>query len=76
MAYVRLMQVWEGNWLGSYAQLSGIRRALEGIGMRFRKPVPLGEAAAQLALHEQALSADFSEFFPELCAHVEKRWVT
>jgi acyl carrier protein phosphodiesterase len=72
-AYTRLMQVWEGNWLGAYAQMSGVRRALEGIGRRFRKPVPLGEATAQLALHKEALAADFAEFFPELCAHIERR---
>jgi acyl carrier protein phosphodiesterase len=71
-AYTRLMQVWEGNWLGSYAQISGVRRALRGIGKRFRKPVPLGEATIQLVLHEEALGTDFAEFFPELCAYLGK----
>jgi acyl carrier protein phosphodiesterase len=71
VAYERLTQIWEGDWLGRYAETGGVRRALEGIGRRFRKPVPLEEATAQLILHEEALGADFAEFFPELCEHVK-----
>lgn len=73
VAYERLMQIWKGDWLGRYAETSGVRRALEGIGTRFRKPVPLEEATAQLLHHEDALDADFAEFFPELRVHIESR---
>ena len=70
VAFARLMGIREGNWLGAYAEMNGVRRALKGIGRRFRKPVPLEEATEQLPLHELALRADFAEFFPELCAHL------
>ena len=71
-AYTRLVQIRAGGWLSSYARTDGVRRALEGIGARFRKPVLLGEATEQLLLHHDALRADFVDFFPELCSHVEK----
>ncbi len=61
-----------GDWLCSYRELAGVRRALAGIGTRFRKPLPLDEAAVQLELHYDALHDDFAEFFPELSLHVER----
>jgi acyl carrier protein phosphodiesterase len=71
LAYSRLLQMKAGDWLCSYRELAGVRRALEGIGSRFRKPVPLGEATAQLELHYHGLSDDFAEFFPELSLYVD-----
>lgn len=71
-AYTRLVQIQAGGWLRSYRELSGVRRALDGIGSRLRKPFALGVATAQLELHYTALHDDFTEFFPELSRHVEK----
>ena len=71
LAYSRLLQMKAGDWLCSYRDFAGVRRALVGIGSRFRKPIPLGEATSQLELHYQGLSEDFAEFFPELSLHVD-----
>lgn len=69
-AYRRLLEIRTGDWLSSYRHLEGVRRALDGIGMRLRRPMELGPATAQLELHYEALQADFREFFPELRAHI------
>lgn len=58
----------EQRWLVSYADVNGIARALERLGRRFRKPVPLERATEDLALHRAKLEADFDAFFPELRA--------
>ena len=72
-AYARLLQIQAGNWLTSYRHMEGVRRALDGIGMRLRRPVELGEATVQLETHYETLRADFREFFPELREHVGMR---
>jgi acyl carrier protein phosphodiesterase len=66
----RLQQIKEADLLCSYREIDGIRRALERIGDRLRRPVSLGESIAQLELHYDALHADFTEFFPKLRDHV------
>ncbi len=71
-AYTRLLQMKAGDWLCSYRELHGVRRALEGIGTRFRKPLELGEATAELEMRYHALSDDFVEFFPALRSRVER----
>jgi len=65
-AALRLQQIKEADLLCSYREIDGIRRALEGIGSRLRRPVSLGESIAQLELHYDVLHADFTEFFPKL----------
>jgi len=70
LAYARLQQIKAGGWLASYQDLGGVRRALEGIGARLRRPCELGRATAQLEIHYEALRQDFREFFPELRAYV------
>jgi len=70
--YAGLQHMRAGNWLNSYGEMTGLRTALERIGSRFRRPVNLGDAAAELELHYQPLCADFAEFFPELEAHVRE----
>ena len=72
-AYLRLVQIKDGNWLNAYRELNGVRRSLEGIGKRFRKPVSLGGATEQLKLHFDALRDDFADFFPELSLYVAGR---
>jgi acyl carrier protein phosphodiesterase len=69
-AYTRLLQIEAGDWLRSYQEFSGVRRALEGIGRRFRKPLLLGDSTEQLELHYEELRDDFRQFFPELSRHV------
>lgn len=58
----------EQRWLVSYAEVDGIARALERLGKRFRKPVPLERATEDLELHRTELEADFDAFFPDLRA--------
>jgi acyl carrier protein phosphodiesterase len=65
-AFIRLQQIKAADLLCSYRHVHGIRRALDGIGCRLRRPVALGESIAELELHYDALHADFTEFFAEL----------
>jgi acyl carrier protein phosphodiesterase len=66
IACVRLQQIKAADLLCSYRHIHGIRRALEGIGCRLRRPIALGESIAELEMHYDALHADFTEFFTEL----------
>lgn len=59
------------NWLGSYGEIAGVRLTLERVSRRLRRPVPLGEAVAELQRNYSALQTDFEEFFPKLRAHVK-----
>lgn len=68
--YSELQHMRAENWLNSYGEMTGLHRALECIGKRFRRPVNLGAAMEELELHYQPLCTDFAEFFPELRAHV------
>ena len=54
------------DWLGSYAQLQSIDRALEGISRRFRRPTTLPGAVQEIHAQYCGLEADFKEFFPQL----------
>jgi acyl carrier protein phosphodiesterase len=56
--------------LCSYREVAGVRHALEGIGMRLRRPYQLGESIVELERHYEALQEDFMEFFPLLRAQV------
>lgn len=73
LAYTRLMQIQSGDWLGAYQDLGGVRRALDGIGLRLRRPQPLGEATAQLERSYAEFDEDFTQFFPQILAHVSSR---
>ena len=70
MALYRLERLREGDVLCSYESVAGVRMALERIGAHLRRPVHLGASVGELETHYEALHADFSEFFPELAAHV------
>lgn len=61
-----------GNWLGSYAEISGIERALTRLSRRLKRPVALGAAAAMLERDYAWFRADFAEFFPELKASLRR----
>lgn len=76
MVLGHLYRMREENWLGSYQDITGIRLTLERISRRFRRPVKLGEAVAELEQNYNALNADFAEFFPELRAQVASHLIS
>lgn len=69
-AYLPLAHMKRENWLHHYRSVAGITNILERIGRRFRKKVSLEQAASVLREQPDSLYADFTEFFPELEAHV------
>lgn len=56
----------EHDWLGSYAALENVGRALTGISRRMKRENPLGSALEQVRARRDELALDFAEFFPEL----------
>ena len=70
-AFRELTGILQGAWLGSYGDPEGLRRALERIGHRFRRPTDLTPALDDLTSCHAELEADFLEFYPQLQAHVE-----
>lgn len=54
------------GWLVGYAQIDGIEAVLRRMAQRLSRPTPLGEGAAQLRAHYEALEGDFAAFWPEL----------
>ncbi len=56
--------------LMSYREITGIERALQGVGRRLKRTNPLAGAAQELQRHYSALAADFAAFFPELRSYV------
>ena len=56
------------DWLGSYAELANVGRALDGISRRLTRSNPLAGAVTELEVNYAALHGDFRRFFPELQA--------
>lgn len=56
------------GWLAGYAQVDGIDAVLRRMAARLQRPTPLGDGAAQLRVHYDALADDFAAFWPELAA--------
>ena len=54
------------DWLGSYAELANVGRALDGISRRITRSNPLAGALAEVEANYAALEGDFQRFFPEL----------
>lgn len=57
------------DWLASYAEVSAVDAALNGMTRRFRNPPraqPLASGAVELALHYPRFEAQFLEFFPQV----------
>ena len=69
-AFIPLQKMKSENWLCSYGDLHGVATTLGRIGLRLRRPTPLAPGAAILEGDYAGFHADFSEFFPELVAHV------
>ncbi len=68
----RLAQMRAEDWLFSYSELNGIRRALDRIGLRLRRPLPLGDCMNDLEAQYDAIHQDFREFFPALVIHARE----
>jgi len=56
------------DWLGSYAELENVGRALDGIARRMTRSNPLAGAVTEIEANYAALDGDFQRFFPELQA--------
>lgn len=71
-ALVHLERMREMNWLCAYREIDGIRVALNRLGLRLRRPVPLDNAVSVLRGNYDELYSDFSEFFPEIIEHLRE----
>lgn len=60
------------NWLLSYAEVSGIAQALGGLSRRTSFESGMERAGEELLENYTLYDAEFSLFFPELIAYVEK----
>lgn len=69
-AHFHLDRIREGNLLCSYGDMGGLSEALRRIGLRLRRPVPLGEAISVLENDYTGFHGDFHAFFPELKSHL------
>lgn len=61
------------DWLGAYADVAAVARALQGMARRLRFPAraaPLAGAIDELERNYAALEVHFTEFFPQLRNHV------
>ncbi len=56
----------DDDWLGSYADLDAIARALGRMEQRLSRPAPLAALADDIARHGDALQADFDAFWPQV----------
>jgi acyl carrier protein phosphodiesterase len=56
----------QGNWLVNYAQLEGMKRALNGMARRATFDSKMEQAIDDLQRDHEAFQGDFDLFFPEL----------
>ena len=69
-----LRRMAEQNWIASYHSREGLTRALNGIGHRLRRPLPLGEALTTLDEAKwRACEQGFLRFYPELILFSERQ---
>lgn len=71
-AMVHLEHMREMNWLCAYREIDGILAALDRLGLRLRRPIPLGNAISVLRDNYDDFYADFSAFFPEIISHLQQ----
>ena len=65
-----LKRMAEQNWIASYQRKEGLAQALNGIGRRLRRPMPLGDALLTLDEAQwQGCEAGFLRFYPQLMHH-------
>ncbi|WP_020407176.1 ACP phosphodiesterase [Hahella ganghwensis] len=60
------------DWLSAYADSENICQALDRIGQRLKKPIPLGDTAALLHQHDNTLEQAFLEMYPDVMDFAEK----
>jgi acyl carrier protein phosphodiesterase len=65
-----------GNWLLSYAQLSGIEQALGGISRRTKFDSGMEYAGFELRNHYQDFLREFMAFFPEVIRFAKDKAAT
>lgn len=58
------------DWLGSYAHLEGIGRALAGLARRVPEGTPMVGSETVLREHLAAYTAEFRSFLPQIDTHV------
>jgi acyl carrier protein phosphodiesterase len=66
-AQVRLRQIRQHDWMGTYGELAGIQHVLQCMQGRLRRPAPLADGIQVLHAQYEAFQKDFEEFFPQLC---------
>ena len=70
----------DDDWLGSYRRIDGVEAALRRVSERMSRRITGGfRLEAELPLlraNFDGLHADFSEFFPQLRAHVNEAMET
>jgi acyl carrier protein phosphodiesterase len=73
-ARAMLERIISRDLLGSYVRVDGVEHALRRISTylnsRWKKQFALDQGVRDLHAHDDALAADFAEFFPVLQAHV------
>jgi acyl carrier protein phosphodiesterase len=60
------------DWLCSYVTIDGLELALKRVGARFKTPVDMVPAVAQLQTHEAQVRANFRIFLEELREHLRR----
>jgi len=60
------------DWLGSYAELDNVGRALDGIARRITRSNPLAGAVVEIEANYGELDDDFRRFFPQLQERAEQ----
>jgi len=60
------------DWLYSYRETEGIRRALNGMSKRMKYYFPMDNAVTELVNNAAGYGRHFSEFFPLLIEHVKQ----
>ena len=75
-ARITLERIIQYDLLGAYRRIDGVEQSLRrlsvGLGQRWRRNFALDEAVTDLRAHEGELWNDFSEFFPDLQAHMAR----
>lgn len=61
-----------GDWLGAYASVHGVDRALRGMAARYPVAASIGTAARVLSRDFDRFDADFAEFLPDLRARCQE----
>lgn len=67
-AWPAIAHMTEHDWLGSYARMASLHRALDNIALRLRRSNPLPGSASELERDYAGFEADFLAFMPQVMA--------